>query len=141
MLVIGAAEPAFADEGKSAGDFMVRFRTIWVGPEESADITVIGGDADISDEFTGEFDFTYFFTDNIAAELIAATTKHNVTAVGTILGDVGLDQVNLLPPTLLLQYHFMPKQQFSPYAGVGVNYTFFYNEDAPGGGGNGRRLQ
>lgn len=133
MLAMGAAGPAFADDGKSAGDFMIRLRTILVQPDESADITVIGGDINISDEFTAEFDFTYFFTDNIAAELIAATTKHSVTATDTLLGDVGLDQVNLLPPTLLVQYHFLPKQQISPYAGIGVNYTFFYNEDAPGG--------
>jgi outer membrane protein len=28
-----------------------------------------------------------------------------------------------LPPTLSLQYHFMPEKQFSPYVGAGVNYT------------------
>ena len=27
----------------------------------------------------------------------------------------------------------MPKQRFSPYVGAGLNYTIFYNADAPGG--------
>ncbi|MDX5494491.1 MAG: outer membrane beta-barrel protein, partial [Alphaproteobacteria bacterium] len=27
----------------------------------------------------------------------------------------------------------MPKERLSPYVGAGLNYTFFYNEDAPGG--------
>ncbi|WP_312854381.1 OmpW/AlkL family protein [Paludibacterium denitrificans] len=33
----------------------------------------------------------------------------------------------MLPPTLTLQYHFAPEATFRPYAGVGVNYTQFYN--------------
>jgi outer membrane protein len=28
-----------------------------------------------------------------------------------------------VPPTLLVQYHFTPQSQFSPYVGAGVNYT------------------
>ena len=32
-----------------------------------------------------------------------------------------------------LQYHFDPKGDLSPYLGVGVNYTFYFDEDAPGG--------
>ena len=45
----------------------------------------------------------------------------------------GLDEVGkvwVLPPTLTLQYHFRPNAQVRPYAGVGVNYTLFYNESA-----------
>ena len=30
---------------------------------------------------------------------------------------------------LTLQYHFMPKEAFSPYLGAGINYTITYNED------------
>ncbi len=31
---------------------------------------------------------------------------------------------------LLIQWHFLPEMMVSPYAGVGVNYTVFYNEDS-----------
>src|SRR3546814_8360966 len=48
-------------------------------------------------------------------------------------GDTGLGNVWLLPPTLTLQYHFLPKSDFSPYLGAGVTYAVFYNEDVAAG--------
>ena len=131
-LVSGeAAAQTASASGKSAGDFMVRGRVIGVLPDESSDVTVIGGDATVSNRWAPEVDFSYFFTDHIAAELIAATTKHNVAVKGSSSGDVGLGSVWLLPPTLTLQYHFMPKSDFSPYLGAGVTYAMFYNGDKP----------
>lgn len=62
-----------------------------------------------------------------------ATTWHDVTDEGSVLGNVDLGEVSMIPPVLSLQYHFMPDAQFRPYVGGGVNYTIFYNEDAPGG--------
>ncbi|WP_308911233.1 OmpW/AlkL family protein [Pseudokordiimonas caeni] len=121
--------PAAAD----AGDWMMRLRGIYVKPDDSATISTIGGTSDVGSEFTGEVDFTYFITDKFAAELILATTKHSVAAVDTALGDVDLGSVWLLPPTLTFQYHPLAGEKVSPYIGAGVNYTFFYNEDAPGG--------
>ncbi|HBT36893.1 MAG TPA: OmpW family protein, partial [Hyphomonas sp.] len=53
---------------------MVRGRVIGVLPDESGDLSVAGsrlaGDVDISDQYVPELDITYFFTKNIAAELI-----------------------------------------------------------------------
>ena len=68
--------------------------------------------------------FSYFLTDNIALELIAATTQHDLDWSNPSL-DAG--SVRLLPPTLTLQYHFMPESRWSPYVGAGINYTFFYD--------------
>ena len=113
---------------KDQGDFLVRARAIGVVPDESATITPIGGNANVGNEYTGELDFSYFFTPHIATELILATTKHTVSATGTGIGDVDLGSVWLLPPTLTVQYHFMPDSSISPYVGAGVNYTFFYKE-------------
>jgi outer membrane protein len=129
LAMAGLTAPGFAD----AGDWQFRLRAITVAPDESADITPIGGDADISTTTVPEFDITYFFTDNIAAELILGVTPHDVMAVDTALGDVDLGGVTLLPPTLTVQYHFNPDGQIRPYAGVGVNYTLFFNEDLPSG--------
>lgn len=115
----------------SSQDFskwQVRLRGIVVIPNESATIQVIGGDVDISKAFVPELDFTYFFTKNWAAELILGTTKHDVKAVSTIVGDIPLGSVWLLPPTLTLQYHF-DGDVVRPYVGAGVNYTIFYNAD------------
>jgi outer membrane protein len=124
-----AAPAAFAE----AGDWQFRLRAITVQPDEGADIAMIGGDVDINTSIVPEFDISYFFTDHFAAELILGVTPHDVTAVGTALGDVDLGDVTLLPPTLTLQYHFAPDAQVRPYVGVGVNYTLFFNEDLPTG--------
>jgi outer membrane protein len=42
--------------------------------------------------------------------------------------------VNVLPPTLLLQYHFNHAGRIRPYVGAGVNYTLFYNNGLNAGG-------
>lgn len=106
----------------------MRLRAISVVPDESATIQAIGGDVQISSAYVPELDFTYFFTKNVAAELILATTKHDVKAISTAVGDIELANVWLLPPTLTLQYHF-DGEVVSPYIGAGVNYTLFYNID------------
>lgn len=110
--------------------WIIRARALMVEPDESANISAIGGTVDIDEQYVPELDFTYFFTRNVAAELILATTPHDVTAINTAAGQVDLGSVWLLPPTLTLQYHFMPDNEgFRPYVGAGVNYTHFYGED------------
>ena len=113
---------AAAAEGKP---WMIRGRVIGVMPSESADLSVagaaLGGSVDISDEYVPELDITYFFNKNIAAELILATTQHDVTAtnVAAVGGaDVKLGDVWVLPPTLTLQYHFDNGGKFKPYVGA-----------------------
>lgn len=108
--------------------WQARFRWVTVLPNESAEIGTIGGNVEISNNVIPELDFTYFFTKNIAAELILGTTKHDVKAVNTALGNVDLGHVWLLPPTLTIQYHFN-LNNFRPYVGAGGNYTFFYSAD------------
>ena len=110
--------------------WQVRVRGVGVvTPDQSAKIGIIGGDVQISDTFIPELDFTYFFTEHFAAELILGTAKHDVQAINTLAGDVNLGSVWLLPPTLTAQYHFYTSDQkvFKPYIGAGVNYTLFYN--------------
>ena len=131
--LIGAA--AYADDNP----WMVRGRVLAVLPDEGADLSVgnaaLAGGVDIGDQYVPELDITYFFTKNIAAELILAVTPHDVDAVNvTVPGaldnaTVDLGDVWLLPPTLTLQYHFDTGTQFKPYVGAGVNATFFFDED------------
>ncbi|MBL4612315.1 MAG: OmpW family protein [Emcibacter sp.] len=111
---------------KEAGDLLVRARAIYVVPNEDA-TTSLGGNVGINNDIVPELDFTYFVTDNIGVELILATTKHHVSHKSP---DLPLGNVMLLPPTLTLQYHFEPKSDFSPYVGAGINYTFYYSENA-----------
>ena len=120
------------DKEEKSNEFkrwQVRLRAVGVAPEESAKIGIIGGDVAISNALIPELDFTYFFTEHFAAELILGTAKHDVQAINTLAGDVNLGSVWLLPPTLTAQYHFYTSDQkvFKPYIGAGVNYTLFYN--------------
>lgn len=100
-------------------NWMWRVRAIHVAPDASSS-PVSGVDA--SSETVPELDFTYFINKNVGVELILGTSRHKVTLNGADLG-----KVSLLPPTLTLQYHFMPDQKIQPYVGAGLNYTRFYN--------------
>lgn len=113
-LAIPLAMPVTA----SAQNWMIRLRAIDVAPNASSSISGL----DASDQWAPELDFSYFFTKNIAAELILATTRHEITLDGQSLG-----KVSVLPPTLTLQYHFTDLGAFKPYVGAGLNVTWFYN--------------
>jgi outer membrane protein len=116
MFVALAATPVTA----SAQNWMIGARALYVSPNVSTSINGLDVDA----AWWGEVDFTYFFTKNIAAELIAGWNKHEVTLNGASLGKVGV-----LPPTLTLQYHFTDLGAFKPYIGAGLNYTYFYDDE------------
>lgn len=124
--VSGAAQAEGTYDGWLDKDrFQVRLRGIAVkgdGDGEVAENTALKTSVDT--DYVPEFDITYFFTDHIAAELIAATSNHVVRANDLVLGHAWV-----LPPTLTLQYHFTPESQFSPYVGAGINYSLFYGED------------
>ncbi|WP_010217045.1 OmpW/AlkL family protein [Sphingomonas sp. PAMC 26621] len=115
------------------GDVLVRARAIMVAPNERSDAVTPGfpgSKLGVDDSFAPEVDFTYMLTDHLGTELILATTKHSVIGRGTI---AALDKVAstwVLPPTLTLQYHFLPKGHVRPYLGAGVNYTIFYSDKA-----------
>ena len=76
-----------------------------------------------------EVDVSYFFTPNIAAELILTVPqKQTVSSNGTSIGTF-----KHLPPTLLLQYHFTGLNGYKPYLGAGINYTDISKVDLLGG--------
>ena len=100
MLNTINAQETETNSSTNFSKWQVRLRAIAVVPNESATIQTIGGDVQIFNAFVPELDFTYFFTKNIAAELILATTKHDVKAISTAAGNIPLGDVWLLPPTL-----------------------------------------
>lgn len=115
------------------GQLLIRLRGIVVQPDESGSTEVLGGDVSVDTSYAPEIDFSYFITKNIAIELIAATDRHNLSLKNSAVpANVDLGRTWVLPPTLLLQYHFFADEIISPYIGAGVNYTIFYNEtDGP----------
>lgn len=138
LVTIVAAQPTLAAEsvnGKAWNAkerFMLRLRAIDVLPDESSTTSIAGTHVQAEAAITPEIDITYFFTDHIAAELIAATSKHSIKTTGTANLDLG--EVWALPPTLTAQYHFSPFSTVRPYVGAGLGYLVWYNEGDYGSG-------
>ena len=108
---------AFAQQAE--GPWMVRVRAVNL---DSANKDSTGLGLSINNKWMPELDVSYFFTPNIAAELVLTyPQKHDLRANG--LGQIG--SLKHLPPTLLAQYHFTNFGAFKPYVGAGVNYTRF----------------
>lgn len=123
------ATPAAAEQG----DWLVRLRGIMVSPNEESGAVLPAfptGSVSVDDAIVPELDFTYFFTNNIGAELILATSPHDISGEGALAGLGEIADTMALPPTLTFQYHFAPDGAIRPYLGVGVNWTIFYSEGA-----------
>ena len=115
VLAVALAAPlAQADEGP----LMVRVRALHL---DSANKDSTGLGLSVNNKTFPEIDFSYFITPNIATELILTyPQKHRLYSNGSEIGTL-----KHLPPTLTLQYHFIPNGTVRPYIGAGVNYTNF----------------
>jgi outer membrane protein len=139
VMMIAAALLGLPLAGAQAQDqspWQLRARVLGVLPDTSgSSVNVQGVPAlnspnsglNISNSVVPELDVSYFFTKNVAAELILGVTPHNVTGNGA-LNSMYVGQAWLLPPTLMAQYHFTDFGNFKPYVGIGINYTFFFNQ-------------
>ena len=108
------------------GPWLVRVRAVNL---DSANKDSTGLELTVNNKVIPEVDISYFFTPNIAAELILTyPQKHTLKAGGTEIGTL-----KHLPPTLTAQYHFTDLGAFKPYVGAGVNYTRFSSVELPAG--------
>jgi outer membrane protein len=117
MIVLAALAACAAGAVQAQeGPWMVRARTTHLGMENK-DATSLG--LTVNDKSIPEIDVSYFFNQNVAAELVLTVPqKQDVYIAGAALGTF-----KHLPPTLLAQYHFTNFNGFKPYVGAGVNYT------------------
>ncbi|MBN7797841.1 OmpW/AlkL family protein [Parahaliea mediterranea] len=140
-LAAAAGFAAGLSAGASAyeqGDIILRLGAATVAPNEDSDniglpseppITLpgIGIDNDTQLGITA----TWMFSDRFGVELLAATPfEHDFTVKG-----LGIDGGSLthLPPTLSLQWYPRGGQSgWQPYVGIGVNYTYIYDEEVSG---------
>ncbi|MDP1659855.1 MAG: OmpW family outer membrane protein [Methylotenera sp.] len=139
LALATAIAPTFAMA--EAGDIVVRLRATHVSPSESSNLggqtnatygantalALYGSNSaelQVGNNTIPEIDFSYYITKNVAAELILAVgTRHDVKVSSTGLVNPNLGSVNLLPPTLTAQWHFMPDTMIDPYVGAGVAYV------------------
>lgn len=135
--------PSFADAPPPAppplawSPWLVRVRALGVLPDPGARLSaagtpVAGASVAITDAVVPELDISYFFTRNVAAELILGVTRHGIQGAGTLAG-ARIGSTWILPPTLTLQYHFDGFGPLKPYVGAGVNYSIFFGEQERGG--------
>ncbi|AGN77602.1 OmpW/AlkL family protein [Pseudomonas putida] len=136
LVTLALAAPAA--HAYQAGDMILRAGAITTAPNESSGDLKFDGNKVSGTKATLDSDtqlgltFAYMLTDHIGLELLAATPfKHTVGVKGLGGGlDGKLADIKQLPPTLSLQYYPMePNSRFQPYAGVGINYTLFFDED------------
>lgn len=130
FVALGFGPPAMAAE---AGDWLVRGGFSSVAPKSDNGTLRLDrvaplppSEMDIDDEVSFTFTVSYFLSQTWAVELLAAVPfTHEYEIQGTGLHG----EVDHLPPTVSLQYHFPTTSMIKPYVGVGVNWTLFSNED------------
>ena len=109
------------------GPWLVRARAVHL---DSANGDNTGLGLSMNNKWIPEADISYFFTPNLALELVLTVPQKQTLTSSALNAKVGT--FKHLPPTLLAQYHF-PMTGFKPYVGAGINYTRFSSVDlAPG---------
>jgi outer membrane protein len=142
LLGVSIATPAVAHE---AGDWILRGGVGMVMPKDdnlvlpeiTIDTLTVNAVVQVDDGVSMTLTGTYMFTDNWAFDILAAWPfKHDVDLDATISdgvttesGTLPFAEVEHLPPTFSVQYHFSPEAKFQPFVGLGVNYTTFLSED------------
>jgi outer membrane protein len=138
-----AAQPLVANAAQ--GDWIVRGGAAYVVPADD-NLENLGGEPGVDvtvDEGVGATaEVAYMLRDNWAIELLVAyPIAHDVDLNGAGDADGKVARVEHLPPTLSLQYHFIPEGQFRPYVGAGLNYTTFTKVHETGALRDGVRLE
>jgi outer membrane protein len=136
-VYLGLAPRTAAASPLHAGDWLVRIGLSNVNPNDSSSNPQgglpAGSDVSVNSSTRPSFTVGYMFTDHLDIELLAAWPfKHDITGTGALNGTGEIGNTKLLPPTLSVDWHFMPDSRVRPYAGLGVNYTNFFSENATG---------
>lgn len=114
--------------------WLVRARALYMKTADRSEaipsLGVAANDITVNNKWFPEVDISYFFTRNVAAELVLTyPQKHDVTVERSVLGGpVKIGTFKHLPPTLSLQYHFNPDGDVRPYVGAGVNFTWILSD-------------
>lgn len=123
-----------------AGDMIIRGGYASVNPDASSEnvldpATSLGAaplgsnKVDVDDGQAAGISLTYMLYNNIGVEILAATPfTHDIEGADALNGvDVG--ETKHLPPTVSVQYNMSVNEHVNVYAGVGINYTVFFEED------------
>ncbi len=131
LALVAVAAVASAADAK----WMVRLRAVDLLMSNVSDAgsgalnaTLLPEDAvSVNDKVIPDVNVSYFFTPNVSAELVLTYPQEQTVTVenGPLKEEIGT--FKHLPPTLLLQYRFLPTGKVQPYIGAGVNLTLISN--------------
>jgi outer membrane protein len=132
-LALSLVAPAVFAQSRS---FDLTANAVWVDPTSQGSFKDLADPADI--EFDPAIGYgvaaNVFFTDRVSAEFAVSRVKPESTvrrrAVSGTSGDL-----DMMPLTAVLQYHFAPNGFIDPYVGAGAAYVLF--DDVKSDGLNG----
>jgi len=133
--VAALASGSLVAQAHNEGDIILRLGAATVAPNESSDRitlpteppTVLRG-VEVDDNTQLGIIPVWMITDDWGLELLAATPfEHDIDLKGTGLA---AGSTKHLPPTLSLQWYPRGGQDgWQPYVGLGLNYTYFFDEE------------
>jgi len=122
-LAVGAVSNARATDDT----WVLRFGAHVVNPQ-SDNGQLAGMKASINSDTKPTVSVEYLLTPSWGLDLLAAVPfKHDIRLDG-----VTAASTKQLPPTLGVNYHFMPDATVSPFIGAGINYTYFFTTKGQG---------
>jgi outer membrane protein len=131
VLALFFVAPVFAQNNRA---FDITANVVWLDPTNEGSIEDLDDPADI--EFDGNLGYgisaNIFFGNHLSAEFAIAKVDAdtNITrrrAVGATGGNL-----DIMPLTAVLQWHFAPNGLIDPYIGAGAAYVLFDDFDANG---------
>jgi outer membrane protein len=136
IIAVAALAAPVSSLAYEQGDWILRVGTATVDPDASSDAIVIPTDpatilpngVDVKDDTQLGITGTYMFRDKWAVELLASTPfSHDIELVDA---PVQAGSTKHLPPTVTVNWYPRGGQDgWQPYIGLGVNYTYFWDED------------
>ncbi|MEI4260428.1 OmpW/AlkL family protein [Roseovarius sp. D0-M9] len=127
-FVAALAAPAAPALAQSKGDMTVGIGVHNVNPQGGASTTA-AGQISVGDNTRPTLTFEYFIADKVGIEVLAAWPfEHDISLAGA--GKIG--KTKHLPPVLSIQYHFVNQSNVTPFVGLGINYTTFFDDVGTG---------
>ena len=128
LALCAAALPSQAQAASDEGRWLIRGGLSHIEPKsDNGQLSV--GDISVNSHFDPSVNVGYFLSPNWAVDvLLALPFEHEFSINGSNAGSTAQ-----LPPTVSLQYLFLPGAKVQPYVGAGANLTIFMDEQLNSG--------
>ena len=127
LIAAGLAVGAFSNVYATDHPWVLRFGAHVIDPK-SDNGQLAGMRTSIDSDTKPTVSLEYLLTPSWGVEVLAAVPfRHDLKLDGQTAAST-----KQLPPVLGVNYHFMPDAKVSPFLGVGINYTFFFDSKGQG---------